>query len=64
MNQIWTEDHVGIEFAPTDTAKGKVLAVERLTDVFTYVMASDLDMAMAKDQAKIAEYQKAKDAAA
>lgn len=40
-----------------------MLPVERLTDVFSYVMTSDLEIAAAQDNLKMAQHEKAKDEA-
>lgn len=59
MNKVWNEKHLGQEFAPNDDLGGKVMPVERLTDVFSYVMTSELEIGLAQDRRKMAEHEKA-----
>jgi len=61
MNKVWNEKHVGVEFSPSDDMGEKLVPVEKLTDVFTYTMTSDLDIALALEKNKLAAHEKAKD---
>lgn len=59
-NKVWNDKHQGVEFSPNDDLGGKVLPVERLTDVFSFVMTSDLEIALAQDRLKEAQHETAK----
>lgn len=59
LDKMWNDKNQSEDFAPTDDFKGTLIPVQKLTDMFTFSMTSELQFAETQDRIKQANHEKA-----
>ena len=54
IDKVWNEKNKSADWSETDDLNGKLVPVKKLAEMFTFVMTSDLQHALAEEQRKAA----------